>query len=42
MEKVQDVEKAPGDKPKVAVKIVKSGELEMEAEAENEGTHEDL
>ncbi|KAJ5327816.1 hypothetical protein N7452_008206 [Penicillium brevicompactum] len=35
VDKIQNVPKAPGDKPKEAVKIVKSGELEVEAETED-------
>lgn len=31
VEKVEDVPKGPGDKPKETIKIVKSGELELEA-----------
>ncbi|PTU24961.1 hypothetical protein P175DRAFT_0498062 [Aspergillus ochraceoroseus IBT 24754] len=46
VEKIENVAKGPGDKPAKTVKIVKSGELEMEAEpkeeAENKGSHEEL
>lgn len=38
MEKVEDVERDGQDKPKKDVKIVKSGELEME----KEGIHKEL
>lgn len=31
VEKVENVSKSPGDKPREAVKIAKSGELESEA-----------
>lgn len=31
VEKIEDVPKGPGDKPKETIKIVKSGELEFEA-----------
>ncbi|KAJ6123945.1 hypothetical protein N7471_011262 [Penicillium samsonianum] len=35
VDKIQNVPKETGDKPKLAVKIVKSGELELEAETED-------
>ncbi|KAJ5426918.1 hypothetical protein N7465_001988 [Penicillium sp. CMV-2018d] len=35
VDKIQNVPKGPGDKPKLAVKIVKSGELELEPETED-------
>jgi peptidyl-prolyl cis-trans isomerase B (cyclophilin B) len=38
IEKIENSETAPGDKPKKTVKIVKSGELEVPPE----GTHVDL
>jgi len=41
VDKIQDVEKGAGDKPKKAVKIAKSGELEM-TEEEKEGIHVEL
>ncbi|OQE28056.1 hypothetical protein PENFLA_c005G09076 [Penicillium flavigenum] len=36
VDKIQNVPKGSGDKPKLAVKIVKSGELELEPETETE------
>lgn len=45
VEAIENVPKGPGDKPQQVVKIVKSGELETEseAEAEDKGTpHEEL
>lgn len=38
VEKIENVEKLPGDKPKEAIKITKSGELEKP----KEGTHAEL
>ena len=38
VEKIEDVPKAPGDKPKLPVKITKSGELPVPAE----GIHVEL
>ncbi|CAI7565436.1 unnamed protein product [Penicillium glandicola] len=35
VDKIQNVPKGPGDRPKQVVKIVKSGELEVEPETEN-------
>lgn len=40
VEQIENVPKAPGDKPLQTVKIVKSGELP--AEAAPEGTHAEL
>ncbi|KAK6538297.1 Peptidyl-prolyl cis-trans isomerase B [Orbilia ellipsospora] len=40
VDKIQKVEKGYGDKPKVAVKIIKSGELEKPAEEEQASTPE--
>lgn len=44
VDKIQNVPKGPGDKPKPAVKIVKSGELEFEpeTEAEDKGSRDEL
>jgi peptidyl-prolyl cis-trans isomerase B (cyclophilin B) len=42
VDKIQNVPKNPGDKPKEAVKIVKSGELELEAGTEDEGSRDEL
>ena len=49
VDKIQNVDKQPGDKPTVKVVVEKSGELEKEAaaddskeEAKPEGTHEEL
>lgn len=42
MDKIQNVPKGPGDKPKLAVKIVKSGELELEPETEDKGSRDEL
>jgi len=41
VDKIQNVEKGAGDKPKVTVKIAKSGELEL-SESEKEGIHAEL
>jgi peptidyl-prolyl cis-trans isomerase B (cyclophilin B) len=42
VDKIQNVPKLPGDKPKQTVKIVKSGELELEAETEDKGSRDEL
>lgn len=44
VDKIQNVEKGRGDKPNTPVTIVKSGELEFEAEAEVEdkGSRDEL
>ncbi|RJE20518.1 hypothetical protein PHISCL_07159, partial [Aspergillus sclerotialis] len=43
VEQVENVKKAPGDKPEQTVKIAKSGELEIEAEPETkDNTHKEL
>jgi peptidyl-prolyl cis-trans isomerase B (cyclophilin B) len=44
VDKIQNVPKGPGDKPKLAVKIVKSGELELgpETETEDKGSRDEL
>jgi peptidyl-prolyl cis-trans isomerase B (cyclophilin B) len=42
VDKIQNVPKGSGDRPKEEVKIVKSGELEMPAESEEGTAHEDL
>ena len=52
VDKIQDVDKQPGDKPTVKVVIVKSGELESEGKEESKeegkaqetpkGTHGEL
>jgi cyclophilin family peptidyl-prolyl cis-trans isomerase len=44
VDKIQNVPKGPGDKPRLAVKIVKSGELELEPETETEdkGSRDEL
>lgn len=39
---IQNVAKQPGDKPQVTVKIVKSGELEMEADSDDKGSRDEL
>ncbi len=41
VDKIQNVAKGTGDKPKVEVKIAKSGELEL-SESEKEGIHAEL
>lgn len=38
VEQIENVKKAPGDKPVETVKIAKSGELEVEAEPETKGS----
>lgn len=40
--KIQDVPVGGGSKPQKPVKIVKSGELEMEAEPEDKGSRDEL
>lgn len=40
--KIQDVPVGAGSKPQKLVKIVKSGELEMEAEPEDKGSRDEL
>lgn len=42
VDKIQNVPKGPGDKPKATVKIVKSGELEMEEDSEDKGSRDEL
>lgn len=42
VDKIQNVPKGSGDKPKQMVKIVKSGELEMEPETEDKGSRDEL
>jgi len=42
VDKIQNVPKNPGDKPKATVKIVKSGELEMEQDPEDKGSRDEL
>jgi len=43
VDKIQNVPKGRGDKPEKAVKIVKSGELEMEkSETEDKGSRDEL
>lgn len=43
VDKIQNVPKLPGDKPAKAVKIVKSGELEIsDADSENQGSRDEL
>lgn len=43
VDKIQNVPKGSGDKPEKAVKIVKSGELEMEkSETEDKGSRDEL
>lgn len=42
VDKIQNVPKLPGDKPQQTVKIVKSGELEMEADSEDKGSRDEL
>ena len=41
VDKIQNVQKGQGDKPKQTVKIAKSGELEL-TEEEQEGIHAEL
>ncbi|KAJ5215929.1 uncharacterized protein N7498_002336 [Penicillium cinerascens] len=41
VDKIQNVAKGPGDKPKDTVKIVKSGELEMEEDSEDKEYDDD-
>ena len=40
VEKIQDVPKDSGDRPKQGVKIVKSGEIPVEADPEDKGSDE--
>jgi peptidyl-prolyl cis-trans isomerase B (cyclophilin B) len=43
VDKIQNVPKGRGDKPEKTVKIVKSGELEMEkSETEDKGSRDEL
>lgn len=42
VDKIQNVEKARGDRPVKAVTIVKSGELEFKEEAEDKGSRDEL
>ena len=42
VDKIQDVEKLPGDKPAKTVKIAKSGEIELTAEEKEQGIHVEL
>lgn len=42
VDKIQNVPKLPGDKPQETVKIVKSGELEAEADSEDKGSRDEL
>lgn len=42
VDKIQNVPKGPGDRPKQVVKIVKSGELEVTPEAEDKGSRDEL
>lgn len=41
VDKIQNVPKLPGDKPQATVKIVKSGELEME-DSDDKGSRDEL
>jgi peptidyl-prolyl cis-trans isomerase B (cyclophilin B) len=42
VDKIQNVEKNPGDKPKKTVKIAKSGEIELSEKEKEEGIHVEL